>query len=521
MIKYISFICVLLLPLFLRAQDADAPIGWASLNGGTTGGAGGDTVRVNSRSQFVFYAASTSPYVIILEGTIPLTPYERVPIRANKTVMGAGSGATLLNGGIEIKGNNVIVRNLRITGSYDGDWDGKTHSTDAITVYGQNVWIDHCDLSASADGLLDIRSDGANIADYITISWTRLSNHNKVMLFGAGDDEIALRNHLRVTLHHCWFDGYPERGMHQRMPRVRFGDVHVLNNFFDDIASYCVAARFESDLVVESNYFRNSKNPHNIEDQGKGIRDPELVAYGNVYDNSSGAKVTGGIAFNPEMFYTYQPDDALLLPAMVMNGAGLFDNPDNLGPEAMDDVLLLNPSPNTTSTLDPLENDVDPDGGELRISALLNFPRGNARILENQIRYVSPFDVSKPDTIVYQVVDTQGGIDTAVMALSFGTMTSIRTLTPQESGLSIYPNPAKTEVYVTLKAGNSTGGEPLLELLDLQGRKHPVVATRQSGTTEEEDPLFRLDVSDLNPGLYFIRVYHAGALSSAAFNLVK
>lgn len=518
MIKYITSICLLILPLFLRAQDTDTPIGWASLNGGTTGGAGGDTVQVSSRSQFVSYVGSTTPYVIILTGTIPLTPYERVPVRANKTIIGAGSGATLLNGGIEIKGNNVIVRNLRITGSYDGDWDGKTHSTDAITIYGQNVWIDHCDLSASADGLLDIRSDGANIADYITISWTRLSNHNKVMLYGAGDDEIALRDHLRVTLDHCWFDGYPERGMHQRMPRVRFGDVHVLNNFFDDIASYCVAARFESDLVVESNYFRNSKNPHNIEDKGKGIRDPELVAHGNVYDNSSGAKVTGGIAFNPELFYSYQPDDAMLLPAMVMNGAGLFDDPNNKAPEAMDDVLLLNPSPNTTTTLDPLANDVDPDGGELRISALLNLPRGNARILENQIRYVSPFDVTKPDTIIYQVVDTQGGIDTAVVALTFGTMTNTRTLSQQESGLMVYPNPAKTQVYISMKTGSRIGEKPILEVLDLQGRQLPVPATRLYG---RDELFYRLDVSGLNPGLYFIRINYAGIISSAAFNLVK
>lgn len=518
MIKYISVFCLFFLPLLVQAQYPDSPIGWASLNGGTTGGAGGDTVRVNSRSQFVFYAASTSPYVIILEGTIPLTPYERVPIRANKTVIGAGSGATLLNGGIEIKGNNVIVRNLMITGSYDGDWDGKTHSTDAITVYGQNVWIDHCDLSASADGLLDIRSDGANIADFITISWTRLSNHNKVMLYGAGDDEIALRDHLRVTLDHCWFDGYPQRGMHQRMPRVRFGDVHVLNNFFDDIASYCVAARFESDLVVENNYFRNSKNPHNIEDKGKGIRDPELVAYGNVYDNSSGAKVTGGIAFNPELFYTYQPDDALLLPAKVMNGAGLFDDPNNLAPEAMDDILLLNPSSNTTSTLDPLQNDVDPDGGELRISALLNLPRGNARILDNRIRYVSPFDVSKPDTIVYQVVDTRGGIDTALVALTFGTMTATRAPGLRESGLRVYPNPAQTEVYVSFKGSIIASENPVVEVLDLQGRKYPIVATPIS---ETEEQVFRLDVSGLNPGLYFIRMNQAETIFSTAFTLVK
>ena len=139
----IFFFCWLLYPFLLGAQES-GPVGWASLNGGTTGGAGGDTVRIDSRSDLLFYAAATSPYVLLIEDTIRLNLYERVPVRGNKTLVGTGTGATVLNGGIEIKGNNVIVRNLRITGSYDGDWDGKTHSTDAITVYGKNVWIDHC-----------------------------------------------------------------------------------------------------------------------------------------------------------------------------------------------------------------------------------------------------------------------------------------------------------------------------------------------------------------------------------------
>lgn len=518
--KRIFKIALLLLTPALLLAQADGPIGWASLNGGTSGGAGGDTVRVNTRSQFVFYAAATAPYVILVEDTIRFNRYERVPIRANKTIVGAGTGATLLDAGIEIKGNNVIVRNLRITGSYDGDWDGKTHSTDAITVYGKNVWIDHCDLSASADGLLDIRSDGGNPADYVTISWTKLSNHNKVMLFGAGDDEIVLRDHLRVTMHHCWFDGYPERGMHQRMPRVRFGDVHVLNNFFDDIVSYCVAARFESDLVVERNYFRNSKNPHNIEDIGKGLENPDLVALNNVYDNSPGARVTGGEAFNPWDFYNYEADDPMLLPAMVMNGAGLFNDPGNQPPVAADDLLTLNPSSNSTTTLDPLENDVDPDGGDLRIAALLGMPRGNARILENRIRYTSPFDISKPDTLMYQVVDTQGGMDTAVIVMLFGTMTGVSDQVPGFD-ISVYPNPASSEVLLDYRAAEKGKQALYVELINLDGKKQAVSISRVAGINGGDRQQFRLETSLLPPGLYFIRVYDGQHFLAQPITLVK
>lgn len=515
----IIFFCWLLYPFLLGAQES-VPVGWASLNGGTSGGAGGDTVRIDSRSDLLFYTAATAPYVLLIEDTIRLNLYERVPVRGNKTLVGTGTGATVLNGGIEIKGNNVIVRNLRITGSYDGDWDGKTHSTDAISVYGKNVWIDHCDLSASSDGLLDIRSDGSTPADYVTISWTRLSNHNKVMLFGSGDDEVVLRNHLRVTLHHCWFDGYPERGIHQRMPRVRFGDVHLLNNFFDDIASYCVAARFESDLVVENNYFRNSKHPHNIEDKGLGLEDPDLVAVGNIYDNCSGSRVSGGTAFRPGDFYTYTAEDPQHLPARIMNGAGLLNDPNNLAPMAVVDELVLPAASNSSHTLEVLSNDTDPDGGELRLAALIRAPRGNARILDNKLRYTSPFDIGKPDTLAYQLVDLQGGIDTGLVVLHFGTLTAWQEA-PPGFDLLVYPNPGRENISVEYHhpGGNRGISGMRLEVIDLQGRRQAVSADiRQAGSGLS---VFRLNTGSLRSGHYVVRITDGSYLLTQTITIVK
>jgi pectate lyase len=469
----------------------------------------------------LFYAAATAPYVLLVEDTILLNTYERVPVRSNKTLLGSGTGATLLNGGIEIKGNNVIVRNLRITGSYDGDWDGKTHSTDAITVYGKNVWIDHCDLSASSDGLLDIRADGNSPADFVTISWTRLSNHNKAMLFGAGDDEIVLRGHLRVTLHHCWFDGQPERGIHQRMPRVRFGDVHLFNNFFDDIGSYAIAARFESDLVVENNYFRNSKHPHNIEDKGLGLEDPDLVAIGNIYDNCSGSRVSGGVAFRPSDFYSYLAEDPLLLPARIMNGAGLLDDPANLGPFAVQDELVLPAASNTNHTLDVLANDNDPDGGELRVSAILRAPRGNARILDNAIRYTTPFDIRQPDTLEYQLVDLQGGLDTAVVAIHFGTVATRQQLS-EDYGLSVYPNPGSDEIFVAYRhPGAFFTDKVQIEIIDLWGRRQVASTVITEGHPGSGRTVFRLDTGNVDAGSYFVRITDGIYWISQPLTLVK
>ncbi|MEZ4951610.1 MAG: hypothetical protein R2784_19815 [Saprospiraceae bacterium] len=323
--------------LMLVAQSQ--PIGWASVNGGTTGGEGGATVNVTNRSELLAAIGDNTARIIMVMDTIDLTLYERVKVYANKSIIGGTQNAMIRYGGLEIVGNNVIVQNLIIGDFYDGDWDGKTHSTDAMTIYSQNVWVDHCWFYAGADGLLDIRSGNGNIGDYITISYCRFSNHNKVTLIGAGDDAIQDRDHLRVTFHHCWYDGTYERGVNQRMPRVRFGDVHVFNNYYEKVASYCVAARYESDVVVEHTYFRNLKDAHIIDDMGIGLEDPDLVANDNIYEWVSGKKTTNGTAFNPGDFYTYQPTSVEEIPALVMNEAGPFNPQNNLAPIANDDIF--------------------------------------------------------------------------------------------------------------------------------------------------------------------------------------
>ena len=73
------------------------------------------------------------------------------------------------------------------------------------------------------DGFIDI----TNEADYITISYSTFENHNKTMLIGSsGFKNIWDEGKLHVTLHHNYF-----HNIVQRLPRVRFGQVHVYNNY--------------------------------------------------------------------------------------------------------------------------------------------------------------------------------------------------------------------------------------------------------------------------------------------------
>ena len=62
------------------------------------------------------------------------------------------------------------------------------------------------------------------------------------MLIGADPSHIGDRC-IRVTIHHCFFDG-----TRQRQPRVRFGKVHLYNNYTRNWSVYAVCASVESQV---------------------------------------------------------------------------------------------------------------------------------------------------------------------------------------------------------------------------------------------------------------------------------
>jgi pectate lyase len=87
------------------------------------------------------------------------------------------------------------------------------------------------------------------------VSYNRFINHDKVMLIGSSDSATADRGKLRVTLHHNLFEDCG-----QRAPRVRFGQVHVFNNYYriKDTPNYGYSwgVGRESAIYAENNFFR-------------------------------------------------------------------------------------------------------------------------------------------------------------------------------------------------------------------------------------------------------------------------
>lgn len=64
------------------------------------------------------------------------------------------------------------------------------------------------------------------------------------MLIGADPKHVADRC-IRVTIHHCFFDGTK-----QRHPRLRFGKVHLYNNYTRGWTVYAICASVEAQVYI-------------------------------------------------------------------------------------------------------------------------------------------------------------------------------------------------------------------------------------------------------------------------------
>jgi hypothetical protein len=190
--------------------------------------------------------------------------------------------------------------------------------TTGLTEINQNthhIWVDHCDFTKAEDGLFDITRQSS----FITISWNKFYEHSKTMLIGHSDAETGDVGHLKTTIHHNFFNA-----TEQRHPRVRFGEVHVFNNYFLSNNLYGVASTMDAKVVVEGNYFENVPHPTHSGYQESGPGD--LVERNNAYINS-GTPETRGTAFDPKAAYPYVVENPMTLPALLRSkaGAGVID----------------------------------------------------------------------------------------------------------------------------------------------------------------------------------------------------
>lgn len=268
-----------------------------------------------------------------------------IPVGSNTTILGKGSGAGFKNGSLSISGKktNVVIRNLSLLDSYDlfPAWDEGENlinsNYDTVTISDSTyVWIDHCRVGdgdrpdsglptikvsgitkkwVTHDGLIDV-TNGAN---YVTLSWNRIENHDKTMLFGSSDSATGDNGKLKVTVHHNWFSGTT-----QRLPRVRFGQVHVYNNYYEAIGSYAIGVGDHARIYSEANDFSGTTNAFSKSDHtsAEGYA-CDVGSLRSASDKSSEPLATGlQVGWTPVDAYPYTAEAASQVKTVVMAGAG-------------------------------------------------------------------------------------------------------------------------------------------------------------------------------------------------------
>ena len=290
------------------SSSVGTPIGYASVNGTTTGGKGGKEVTVTTLSALKTAAGSSSPMIIKVSGTIKGNEY--IKVKSNKTIIGL-KGATLNGPGLYLQSvSNIIIQNLIIT---------NPSKSDAITIRDKShhIWIDHCTFSnPKYDGLLDI----TNESDYVTVSWSKFSDAAKNTLVGSGEANVSDKGKLHVTYHHNYFLNNLERS-----PSLSFGTGHVFNNYYQNTKTlkngYGIASRMGAVIYAENNYFDGVKGaPIATIGTKLGFVGGEKT---NIYKNSGANKIkTTASKWVPTYSYKSALIPAANVPSAVKAGAG-------------------------------------------------------------------------------------------------------------------------------------------------------------------------------------------------------
>ncbi|XVU28850.1 pectate lyase family protein [Actinoplanes sp. CA-054009] len=325
-----------------EAAAVGTATGYASANGGTTGGNGGATVRATTGTQIhqalCSRASSSTPITIEVQGTINHgnttkvsgdscnTAADKIELKeiSNVTIIGVGSGAVFDQLGIHIRDSsniiiqNVTVRNVKKSGS------PTSNGGDAIGMEStvRNVWVDHVTLEASGgepegfDGLFDMKDD----TEYVTLSYSILRNSGRGGLIGSSESDTG---NSFITFHHNRYEN-----IDSRTPLLRGGIAHIYNNYYVSLNESGINSRAGARAKVENNYFEDSKDV-------LGTFYTDAAGYwqvaGNILDNVTWS--SPGSDTNPagpnltstttvSVPYSYRLDNASCVPDVVRQTAG-------------------------------------------------------------------------------------------------------------------------------------------------------------------------------------------------------
>lgn len=365
-------ICLLLSFSFVYADEVRPDfslVGFATQNGGTTGGAGAIGIIDVSTGEELIAAIgaekTTTPRIIRVNGTIEYAGDIAIKNCANITLFGADENAFISKASIIItNSSNIIIRNIKFTMTGRG---GENDILEITTTSGvsENIWIDHCEFyneTPTAEGatkesvknkydeLIAIKKSSA----YITISWCYFHDHYKGLLIGWSTDKDP--EDRKITMHHNRFVR-----LNSRVPSYRAGTAHVYNNYIEGWIENgvrygtAVHARDAANLLVENNYFKDLNKAIYWD-----VKDSPTEGYawgiGNVFDN-----VTSELTTRPHLTpfavpYQVNQDNPADLPALLQQyaGVGVITSYDDYGTPA-----ATNSAPSLSITSPQAETSVD------------------------------------------------------------------------------------------------------------------------------------------------------------------
>lgn len=235
---------------------------------GTTGGEGGIVYHFNDGKKFRDWLKlreknkSTVPAIVWLSGLFTKedgrdsgSPWFDIKRTSNLSIYGTNSFKMQNVGFFINESENIIIRNIYIAQpKADNGADGISMQESS------KIWIDHCTFESEnqvkdyEDGSCDI-THGTN---KVTISWSRFIKTQKTCLVGHSDSQTGDAA-ITATFHHNFFDRSSSRH-----PRVRYGTVHVYNNFFNQVSTYGVGSAYGAMVLVENNAFDGVHLPTDI-----------------------------------------------------------------------------------------------------------------------------------------------------------------------------------------------------------------------------------------------------------------
>ncbi|XP_024381179.2 probable pectate lyase 22 [Physcomitrium patens] len=220
-----------------------------------------DDIKKPEAGTLRFGVTRSEPLWIIFNGSMTIRLAGELVMTSDKTIDGRGAEIHLVGSSqITIEEiSNVIIHGIHIhdiisSGPHHILTAPSQHSLrakttgDAIQIkQSRHVWVDHCFLSKAADGLVD----GTKNSTFITVSNCYFEKHNKVMLFGAAPEDDFDRN-MQVIVAFNRFGP----GLTQRMPRCRYGNCHVANNFYTDgWGLYAIGGSEDPTILSQANRF--------------------------------------------------------------------------------------------------------------------------------------------------------------------------------------------------------------------------------------------------------------------------